>query len=70
MLCADTKPVFEARTDFGDMLPVMVFSNFSFVASDVTCAKAGVKIWRTRAITMAHLTEVRIVAIYRVISCS
>ena len=70
MLCAETKPVFEARTDFGEISPVIVFSNFNFVESDVNSAVAGVITVNKRAKTMAHLTEIRIVAIYRVISRS
>lgn len=42
MLCADTYPVFDARTDFGDISPVIVFSNFIFVDSDKKSALEGV----------------------------
>ena len=38
MLCAETKPVFEARTDFGEIDPVMVFSSFKTVLSEVWSA--------------------------------
>ena len=70
MLCAETKPVFEARTDFGEIFPVMVFSSFNFVASDVVSALTGLIEVINRAETMAHLTGIRIAAIYRVISRS
>lgn len=72
MLCAETNPVFDARTDFGEIFPVMVFSSFNFVASDVVSALTGVLkgaiVENNRAETMAHLTGIRIAAIYRVIS--
>lgn len=38
MLCAETKPVFEARTDLGEMDPVMVFSSFNTLLSEVSLA--------------------------------
>ena len=70
MLWAETKPVFDARTDLGEISPVMVFSSFNFVESEVNSALLGVNTGNKRAKTMAHLTEIRIVAIYRVISRS
>jgi hypothetical protein len=39
MLWAETKPVFEARTDLGEILPVIVFSNFNFVISELVLAE-------------------------------
>jgi hypothetical protein len=42
MLCADTKPVFDARTDFGEISPIMVFSSFNLVFSAKTSALDGV----------------------------
>lgn len=70
MLCADTKPVLDARTDLGEMFPVIVFSSFNFVVSEVISAEVGLAVINKRAETMAQLTGIRIVAIYRVISYS
>ena len=42
MLCADTYPVLDARTDFGEISPVIVFSSFNFVDSDCMSANEGV----------------------------
>ena len=52
MLWAETKPVFEARTDFGEIFPVMVFpaltwwSQMSFLQPRVELMKTkGLKLW-------------------------
>ena len=41
MLCAETKPVFDAFTDFGEISPLIVFSSLSKVESDLTSALLG-----------------------------
>jgi hypothetical protein len=51
MLCALTRPAPEDLTDFGEIVPVIVFTSDIFVSLDKTSPRAGIDIVQSEAIT-------------------
>lgn len=54
MLWTETKPVFEERTDLGEMSPVIVVSSFNLKVSDSGSAEAGIALVNIRFRDISH----------------
>ena len=54
MLWAETKPVFEERTDLGEISPVIVASSFNLKLSDSGSAEAEIALVNIRFRDIAH----------------
>ena len=51
MLCALTKPLPDERTDFGEIVPVIVLTSDIFVSAETTSLCAGVAMAQSEVIT-------------------